>query len=58
MDEMGKLSLLEDDMGVYVESQMESTKKLLEVISELEGCRIQDQSTKKNTKNCTSIYWQ
>ena len=41
-----------------MENPVESTKKLLEVISELEGCRTQDQSTKKNTKNCTSIYWQ
>lgn len=38
MDEMVKLSLLEDDMGVYVESQMESTKKLLELTSEF--CRV------------------
>lgn len=56
MDEMVKLSLLEDDMGVYVESQMESTKKLLELTSKFSN--IIEYKVNMQEINSISVYQQ
>ena len=45
-----KLSLFTDDIIVYIENPKESTKKLLELISEIQqGSRIQDICSKINS---------
>ena len=48
-----KLSLFADDMILYIEIPKDSIRKLLELISEISSCRIQNQYTEIT---CTSIY--
>ena len=48
-----KLSLFEDDMILYIENPKDSIRKLLELISEFNKRRIQNQYTEIT---CISIY--
>ena len=48
-----KLSLFADNMILYIENPKDSIRKLLELISEISSCRIQNQYTEIT---CTSIY--